>query len=154
MQIKYGICKLYANGLDLLNYYKPVRKYHVLIKTKIMIMKRTQFGVNVILIKCVWARVLKNGINGNQLVLFHTAHVWKIEYLIWSECTLKITHARTHKNTLVRACLIMRKIPQVVEDFSFSCLFCFFPPSARLQCHPARFLCFVFTPDAPVHIPV
>lgn len=46
-----------------------------------------------------------------------------------------------HKNILVQAGLVERKIPQLGEDFSVPCLFPLpLPsPSARLQCHPAHF---------------
>lgn len=41
------------------------------------------------------------------------------------------TLTQTHKNTLVQACLVKRKIPQLSEDLSFSRT-----PPPRLQCHP------------------
>ena len=147
LQIKDGICKLSANGLVHLNYYKPVRKYHVLIKTKIMIMKRTQFGVNVILIKCVWARVLKNGINGNHLVLFHTARLKdRVFDLIWVH-TQTYTCSHTQKHTCT--CMLNQE-KNPTTCWGYLVLLPVLPPPARLPCHRARFfVLFFFLPQMP-----
>lgn len=60
---------------------------------------------------------------------------------IFSPSAHSDSHMLRHKNTLVQACLVKRKIPQLGEDFSVPCLVPLPLPSsaARLQCHPAHF---------------